>query len=83
MIKNYQHSKQSIQMKAIIKNYLAPQLFNLSFCKFLICSIYLRNRREISLLILSEFKQKIIFYSPWNQQKTYGFLMISGGMKVN
>ena len=73
MIKNYQHSKQSIQMKAIIKNYLAPQLFNLSFCKFLICSIYLRNRREISLLILSEFKQKIIFYSPEINKKRMVF----------
>ena len=73
MIKNYQHSKQSIQMKAIIKNYLAPQLFNLSFCKFLICSIYLRNRREISLLILSEFKQKIIFYSPLKSTKNVWF----------
>ena len=23
------------------------------------------------------------FYSPWNHQKTYGFLMISGGTEVN
>ena len=25
----------------------------------------------------------INFYSPWNHQKTVGFLMISGGIKVN
>ena len=25
----------------------------------------------------------IDFYPPWNHQKTYGFLMISGGIKVN
>ena len=31
---------------------------------------------------LKEFKQ-INFYSPWNHQKTYGFLMISGEREVN
>ena len=30
----------------------------------------------ITILILSEFK-RINFYSPWNLQKTLGFLMIS------
>ena len=33
-------------------------------------------------MVLKEFKQ-INFYSPWNHQKTYGFLMISGEREVN
>ena len=27
--------------------------------------------------------QRINFYSPWNYQQTYGFLMISGGIEVS
>ena len=41
------------------------------------------DRLQISLLMLSEFMRLINFYSPWNHQKTYGFLMISGGIEVN
>ena len=40
-----------------------------------------RDRRQILLLVLNEFNQ--ITYSPWNYQKTYGFLMISGGIEVD
>ena len=36
----------------------------------------LRDCLQISLPILSECKWIINFYSPWNQQKTVGFLMI-------
>ena len=42
----------------------------------------LRARHQISLVILSELKQ-INFYFPWNHQNTNGFLIISGGIKVN
>ena len=35
---------------------------------------------EILPQILSEL---IIFYSQWNHQKTFGFLMILGGIEVN
>ena len=43
----------------------------------------LRNRLQILLLILSEFRGINYFYSPWNYQNTVGFLMISGGIEVN
>ena len=33
-------------------------------------------------MVLKEFKQ-INFHSPWNHQKTYDFLMISGEREVN
>ena len=41
-------------------------------------ALFLKDRLQISLLILSEFK-RINFYSPWDHQKTYGVLIISGG----
>ena len=41
-----------------------------------------RDRLQISLLLLSAFKCTN-FNSPWNQQKSYGFLMISGGIEVD
>ena len=34
-------------------------------------------------LILNEFEELINFHFPWNRQKTYGSLMISGGVEVN
>ena len=37
---------------------------------------------HISLLILSEIKEKINFYSSYNNQKTFVFLMISGWIEV-
>ena len=38
---------------------------------------------QISFLILiSEFKQVNNFYFPKNNQKTHGFLIISGGIEV-
>ena len=40
----------------------------------------LRDLLQILLVTISEL---INFYSPWNHQKTYGFLMISGGTEVN
>ena len=36
-----------------------------------------KDRLQISLLILSEFKEFINFYSPWNHQKIIDFLIIS------
>ena len=30
-----------------------------------------------------KLRELINFYSPWNQQKTFGFLMISGETEVN
>ena len=56
----------------LIRVLLVINLFN-SFIVFW-------DRLQISLLMLSEL---INFYSPWNHQKTYGFLMISGGIEVN
>ena len=41
------------------------------------------DRFQISLPILANLSKLINFYSPSNQQKTLGFLMISGGIKVN
>ena len=41
--------------------------------------INLKDPRQISLLILTNLGVLIYFYSPWNQQKTFGFLIISGG----
>ena len=41
------------------------------------------DRCQISLPILANLSKLINFYSPSNQQKTLGFLMISGGTKVN
>ena len=43
----------------------------------------LRDRCQISLLILSAFKQIINLYSPRNHQKTIGFLRILEGIEVN
>ena len=43
---------------------------------------FLRDRREI-LLLMSEFKRIKYFCFPWNNEKTYGFLMISEGIEVN
>ena len=40
----------------------------------------LKDCCQISFLILNEL---INFYFPWNQQKTYGFLIILGGLEVN
>ena len=42
----------------------------------------LHQFRQISFLVLRKFKQ-INYYFPWNHQKTYGILMISGGLEVN
>ena len=42
--------------------------------------ILLRNRRQILLLILSEL---VNLHSTWNNQKSYDFLMISGGIEVS
>ena len=39
---------------------------------------WVRDPVQISLLLLGEFQQ-IYFYSPWIHQKTYCFLMTSGG----
>ena len=44
-----------------------------------LCNL-VKERLQISHLILGEL---INFYSPWNHQKTYGFLMISGKIEVN
>ena len=41
------------------------------------------DRFQISLPILANLSKLINFYSPSNQQKTLGFMMISGGTKVN
>ena len=42
----------------------------------------LRNRLQI--LLFSSFKSKSInLYSPWNDKKSYDFLMIPGGIEVN
>ena len=38
---------------------------------------------QISFLILSEFKKMFLFYSLRNHQKTYGFLVTSGGIEIN
>ena len=40
---------------------------------------FTRDRRQISLLILSEL---IEFYSPLNHKKTYASLTISGGIAI-
>ena len=54
-----------------------------NFCQvFMYIFSILRNRRQILLVSLSEFKE-INFYSPLNYQKTYGFLMISRRIEVN
>ena len=37
---------------------------------------------QILFLISGQFKQ-IDLYSPWIHQKSYGFLIILGGTKVN
>ena len=42
----------------------------------------LRDGRQISHVILSEFKQISCLLFPRNHQKTIGFQMISGGLKV-
>ena len=39
----------------------------------------MRDRFQILVLILGEL---INLYSPWNHQKTIGFLMISGEKKL-
>ena len=44
---------------------------------------FLGDCLQISRLILGEFKQIDNFYFPRNHQKTFGFLMISGGIEVN
>ena len=31
----------------------------------------------------ANLSELVNFYSPWNNQKTYGFLMISEGIEVN
>ena len=41
--------------------------------------LLIKDCLQISPLILIEFSELISFYSPWNYQKTVGFLMISGG----
>ena len=46
-------------------------------------STVIRNCLQSLLLILSELSQFINFIPPWNHQRTYGFLMISGGIEVN
>ena len=43
----------------------------------------LRDCCQISLLIWSEFKQSITFYSPWNHKKTISFLKVLGVTEVN
>ena len=40
-------------------------------------------RRQTSFLILSQFKRINYFYFPWNHQKAYDFLLISGVVGVN
>ena len=45
-------------------------------------TFYYPDRFQISLLILREFKEIINFYSSWNYQKIYGFLIISGGIEL-
>ena len=32
---------------------------------------------------MENLSELINFYSPWNHQKTDGFMMISGGIEVN
>ena len=44
--------------------------------------IFFKDRHQILLLILSEFKW-INFYSSWKHQETFGFMMISGRAEVN
>ena len=46
-------------------------------------SRFLRDRFQISLLIIIREFKRINFYFPWNHQKTICFLTISGGKGVN
>ena len=43
---------------------------------------YLRDRLQISFLILGEFKRINKLLLPRNYQKIKGFLMVSGGIEV-
>ena len=51
-----------------------------SYTKAMHGSQWVRDRRQISLVILSKLK-RINFYFPWNHHTTIHFLMISGGDK--
>ena len=71
-----------------LRSNVALSMF-LSTCLF--PSRWVRDRRQFLLLILSKFKwiTAIKFYSPWshqifpwNHQKTIGFLMFSGVLKL-
>ena len=44
---------------------------------------HFRDCNQVSILILSKFKRMILLVSPWNQQKTICFLMISGLKEVD
>ena len=41
-----------------------------------------RDRLQILHLILANLNELTNYYSPWNHQKTYGFVVISGGVEV-
>ena len=74
-------------MMAHISPYVYPFCFQSHSEKKNLSTIFaitlLRDSRQILHLILGEFKGINDLYSPWNHQKTYGFLMISGGIEVN
>ena len=44
---------------------------------------HFRDCNQVLILILSKFKRMILLVSPWNQQKTICFLMISGLKEVD
>ena len=41
------------------------------------------DRRQFCLLIFNEFEQKHWLLYPWSNEKTFGFLKVSGEIEVN
>ena len=44
---------------------------------------YLEIIDKFRFYYFMNIRERVNFYSPWNCQKTYGFLMISGGIEVD
>ena len=50
---------------------------------FLVMEIFQVSSPNFAFNIKRHLNELMNFYFPRNQQKTYGFLMISGGIEVN
>lgn len=66
-----------------VAEYVNPQCPSKHSSSKTVSGFYIMDCRQILIIILSELKRTIKFYSSWNNQKTLGFLIILLNIETN